>query len=181
MRVLQAAIVFVVVCGLAGPASAQSLGELAAKEKQKRQGKPAPKVITETDLSKAGKRGTVSMTGETPVEGGETTAEAPAEGAAPGAPGAAPAKKEKTEEELRAEQRAAWEKSYAAAKEKVRIHQLNVSNIQKDMNDVSGGLYTERRNTVAKMLADEQAALTAAQAELDRLDNEGRANGWPRG
>ena len=35
-----------------GAASAQSLGDLAAQEKQKRQGKPAPKVITEGDIAK---------------------------------------------------------------------------------------------------------------------------------
>jgi hypothetical protein len=33
---------------------------------------------------------------------------------------------------------------------------------------------------VLKMMADEQAALASAQAELDRLDAEGRSNGWPR-
>ena len=74
-----------------------------------------------------------------------------------------------------------WQKAYGLAKEKVRAHQLNVSTIQRDLNDVSGGVYTERRTTVVKMLGDEQAALASAQAELDRLDAEGRSNGWPRG
>ena len=117
---------------------------------------------------------------------GEGSAEAGSEpGSAEPAPlpppaGSAPAKKEKTEDEILAERRAAWQKAYDLAREKVRVHQLNVSNIQKDLNDVSGGLYTDRRNTVMKMLADEQAALATAQADLDRLDAEGRSNGWPR-
>ena len=195
MRVLHAAVALAVLAGVTGPLSAQSLGELAAQEKQKRQGKPAPKVITEQELAKAGKqRGTVSFAGETPAE--EVSADASAaEGATeagtaeagagePGEPGAsasgAPAKKEKSEEELRAERRVEWQKAYDTAKEKVRVHQLNVSNIQKDLNDITGGIYTDRRTAVMKMLTDEQAALASAQAELDRLDAEGRSNGWPR-
>lgn len=194
MRVLHAAVALTVLAGVTvGPLSAQSLGDLAAQEKQKRQGKPAPKVITEQELAKTGKRGTVSFTGETPAEGAPV--DAPAEGAtesgadeggategaiAAGEPGGPPAKKEKSEEEIRAERRAEWQKAYDLAKEKVRVHQLNVSNIQRDLNDITGGIYTDRRNAVLKMMADEQAALASAQAELDRLDAEGRSNGWPR-
>ena len=189
MRVLQAAVALAVLAGLAEVGSAQSLGELAAKEKEKRQGKPAPKVITEGDLSKAGKRGTVSMTGETPADGGEapaegTTPEAGASGgAAPGAGSAekGPAKKEKTEDELRSERRTEWQKAYDLAKERVRVHTLNVTAIQKDLNDITGGVYTERRNQVVAMLNTEKAALATAQADFDRLDEEGRRNGWPRG
>jgi hypothetical protein len=197
MRVLHAAVAVAVLASLTGSASAQSLGDVAAREKQKREGRPTSKVITEGDLAKAGKRGTVSFAGEAPTPEGGTpadgsVAETAAEGAAEsssGEPGAAPAgsagttpeKKGKTEDEIQAERRAEWRKGYDLAREKVRAHQLNVSTIQKDLNDVTGGIYTERRNTVVKMLADEQAALAAAQAELDRLDAEGRRNGWPRG
>jgi hypothetical protein len=191
MRVLHAAVALAVLAGVTGPLSAQSLGDLAAQEKQKRQGKPAPKVITEQELAKAGKRGTVSFAGETPAEevaaeasGAESATEAGAGEAGASEPGevasGAPAKKEKSEEEIRAERRAEWQKSYDTAKEKVRVHTLNVSNIQRDLNDVTGGIYTDRRNAVLKMLTDEQAALASAQAELDRLDAEGRSNGWPR-
>jgi len=190
MRLLHAAVALAVLAGFAETAPAQSLGELAAKEKQKRQGKPSPKVITESELSKAGKRGTVSMTGESSAEGEAAPAEgasaeggAPAEGgaAAPGAAGAKPAPKEKSEEEVRSERRVEWQKAYDHAKEKVRVHTLNVDNIQKDLNDVTGGVYTERRNQVMNMLNTEKAALAAAQADFDRLDEEGRRNGWPRG
>jgi hypothetical protein len=199
MRVLHATVALAVLVGLTGFASAQSLGELSAQEKQKRQGKPAPKVITEGDLSKAGKRGTVSFTGEAPASEAaadatgtaETTAEGAVEpgsepgsepGAAPvGSAGNAPTKKEKTEDDLKAERRAEWQKAYDLARDKVRVHQLNVTSIQRDLNDITGGVYTERRNAVLKMMSDEQAALASAQAELDRLDAEGRSNGWPRG
>ena len=50
MRILKAILAAAIVLGFVGGAAAQSLGQLADKEKQKRQGKPAPKVITENDL-----------------------------------------------------------------------------------------------------------------------------------
>jgi hypothetical protein len=187
MRVLHAAVAFAVLAGLAEVGEAQSLGELAAKEKAKRQGKPAPKVITEGELSRAGKRGTVSMTGEAPAEGGETVTEGTTTEGGAGAGGTgAPAKpsnapKEKTEDELRAERRTQWQKEYDLAKEKVRVHSLNVSNLQKDLDDVTGGIYTERRNQSLANFNREKAALAAAEAELSRLDEEGRRNAWPRG
>jgi hypothetical protein len=195
VRIFKTLALWATVIGLGGPGFAQSLGELAAKEKQKRQGKPAPKVITEADLGRAG-RGTLSVTGETPAEGAEagavdtasavegTATEGP-EAAAPGspaAPGAAKpnAKPEKTEDELAAERRAAWQKKLDLARQKVSVHQGNVDNIQRDLNDVTGGVFTERRTQVLKMLDDEKAKLAAAQAELQALDDEGRRNGWPR-
>ncbi len=56
MRVLHAATLVAAVAFLAGPvASAQSLGDAAAKEKAKRKGKSEPaKVFTEDDLRSAG-------------------------------------------------------------------------------------------------------------------------------
>lgn len=204
MRILPAAAALAVVLGFAGIASAQSLGELAAKEKEKRQGKPAPKVITENELGRAGKKGTLSMAGDT--SSGEEAAPAadvvaegePAEGASEGAPaegategqqtsepaapaaGKAPAKKEKTEEEIQAERRAEWRKKLDLAREKVTVHQTNVDNLQRDLNDPTAGTYTDRRVQAEKLFQSEKASLAAAQAEVERLDDEGRRNGWPR-
>ena len=191
MRVLQALVAAVVVAGLAGAASAQSLGELAAKEKQKRQGKPAPKVITEDDLARAGTRGTLSVTGDPaeaeaastdPAANPDEAAAAPADGEAAATPaGNKPgAKKEKTPAELEAERRAEWQKKFDLAKQKVGIYQGNVDRIQTDLNDLSAGVYTDRHRTVLKMFDEEKAKLAAAQAELATLDEEGRRNGWPR-
>jgi hypothetical protein len=78
-----------VILGLAGAAAAQSLGQLADQEKQKRQGKPAPKTITENDLAKAGKRGTFSMSG-TPEVPADAASETPAEAMATTADGSVP-------------------------------------------------------------------------------------------
>ena len=89
MRVLKATLAVAIVLGLAGAAAAQSLGELAAQEKQKRQGKPAPKTITESDLARAGKNGTLSMSGS-PEAPGEAASQVPADGSAPAPEAAAP-------------------------------------------------------------------------------------------
>jgi hypothetical protein len=93
MRVLKAMLAVAVILGLAGAAAAQSLGQLADQEKQKRQGKPAPKTITEADLAKAGKRGTLSMSGTVvPADAASaTTAEATAAAPDGSVPEAAPA------------------------------------------------------------------------------------------
>jgi hypothetical protein len=190
MRILHSAAALAVALGFAGTAAAQSLGELAAKEKEKRQGKPAPKVITENDLGRAGKKGTLSMTGDSSsgeavpaVEGapaeGATEGQQASEPAAPAA-GQPPAKKEKTEEELQAERRAEWRKKLDTAREKATVHQTNIDNITRDLNDPTSGTYTDRRVQTEKLLASEKASLAAAQAEVDRLDDEGRRNGWPR-
>jgi hypothetical protein len=208
MRIAPFFVAASVLIGLSVPARAQSLGELAAQEKQKRQGKPPTKVITEGELGRAAKRGTMSMT-EGPSEGASGSATASAEAgtaspeAAPGtqspegtipeggtppadfaagteAANKPPAKKEKTEDEIRTERQAAFTAKLAKAQENVRIYQANVDAIQRDLNDLSSGAYTERHNNVLKMLADNKAQLTAAQAELAALDDEGRRAGFPR-
>jgi hypothetical protein len=198
MRILHAAAALAMLLGLAGFAPAQSLGELAKKEKQKRQGKPAPKAITEDDLGRAGTKGTFSVTGESGAEAAPTgevaveaaqpegaSAEPAAEGSEPSepaAPAAAPpgAKKEKTEEELLAERRAEWQKKLGLAREKAKVHQTNVENVQRDLNDPTAGTYTDRRVQLQKLFDSEKASLAAAQAEVEQLEEEGRRNGWPR-
>ena len=63
MRVLPTVAAALLLSCLAPVLPAQSLGEMAAREREKRKGKPAPKVITETDLARAGTRGTYSAAG----------------------------------------------------------------------------------------------------------------------
>jgi hypothetical protein len=48
------------------------------------------------------------------------------------------------------------------------------------LNDISGGVWTERRNNVLKMLDETKVKLAAAQAELAALEDEGRRSGFPR-
>jgi hypothetical protein len=209
MRITPFFVAASVLIGLSVPARAQSLGELAAQEKQKRQGKPATKVINEGDLGRAAKRGTMSVT-EGPSEGAPADATASAdagtvspeaapgtqapEGTIPEGGGAPPAdaaagsedankpsaKKEKTEDEIRTERQAAFTAKLTKAQDNVRIYQTNVDAIQRDLNDISGGVWTERRNNVLKMLDETKVKLAAAQAELAALEDEGRRSGFPR-
>ncbi len=201
MRVLHATIAFAVVLGLAGAASAQSLGELAEKEKQKRQGKPAPKTITEADLARAGKRGTLSMSGSSeeaaaPAEGGAEAAPAeaaPAEsteaaegGQAEGTPPAEqkPAAKPKgpppkSEDQIRAEKTAEMQKKLDLARENVVKHQKTVDDLQTALNQTAG-LYSPQRADAIKRLEDEKQAVAKAQAEIVQLEEDIRRSAWPR-
>lgn len=199
MRVLHATIAFAVVLGLAGAASAQSLGELAEQEKQKRQGKPAPKTITEADLARAGKRGTLSMSGS-PEEAGAAPAEsgaeaAPAEsteaaegGQAEGAPPAEqkpaePAKPKgpppKSDEQVRAERKAEIQKKLDLARQNATKHQKVVDDLQAVLN-ATAGLYSPQRADAIKRLEDERQAVAKAQAEIAQLEEDIRRSAWPR-
>jgi hypothetical protein len=202
MPILRAVVALAALFYLSQAASAQSLGELAEKEKEKRQGKPKAKVITENDLGRSGKRGTISITGDTSATGEEAAsteasaeteaASAPSEagpeaGAEAGAEGsaaagaAAPKKgKEKTPDEIEAERRAEWRKKLDNARERVSAHQQNVDAIQFDLNDPTVPFYGPARNQRLQMLEDEKAKLSAAKADLEKLEEEGRRNGWPR-
>jgi hypothetical protein len=93
-------------------------------------------------------------------------------------PALAPAKNEKSEEEIRAEGMAAWRKKLDAAHEQVRIRQENIKKIQTDLNDLTGGIYGNRRLEVLKLMENEKAALAKAQASIEQLEDEGRRNAW---
>ena len=100
--------------GIPSLALSQSLAEVAAKERKRReaQAKGPAKVITEDELAK-GRRG-APPPDVAPVE----DEEAAKEGASSGASGEQ-AEEEKSDEELRAEARADWDKRRQAAEEKV--------------------------------------------------------------
>jgi hypothetical protein len=168
MRVLQAVAVVVATLLLAAPAaSAQSLGEVAAREKAKRKGKEPGKVFTEDDLRRAG--GVVSAPGgssTTEPEAAPAPGEAPSgEPAEPGAAAgqAAPSPPEKTEDEIRAEQQEAWQ---------ARLDDAT----QFDLNDTSGGVFTPRRAQLQQRLEEAQQRLAAAQQKVADLEEEGRRN-----
>ena len=209
MRVLKAILAVAVVLGLAGAASAQSLGELADQQKQKRQGKPAPKVITENDLSRAGKKGTLSMSGapaETPSaeaaaapEAATAEAAPPAEATpetteAPEAPEGAPAPEPKapepvkpkgpppkSEEELRAEAKANQQKMLDAARTNLAQHQQMLDKVVAGLNEsaTSGG-YSQVRGELFKKQEEEKAAVAKFQAEVTQLEEAIRRSAWPR-
>lgn len=147
--------------------SAQSLSEAAAKEKERRKGKQA-KVFTDDDLRKAGGPASPS----TPAEPTATAAAKPEEGK----PGAK--KAEKTEEELRVEREADWHKRLETAQKNVSILQDQVNKIQADLNDMSGGVYSARRTTLANLLEETKKQLAEAQQTVGNLQEEGRRSGY---
>ena len=207
MRVLTATLAAAVVLGLAGAASAQSLGQLADKEKQKRQGKPAPKPITENDLARAGKKGTLSMTAapDAPVDAtgqvadaatadAATTAEGTTEGAteggseatpAPPAPAPEPVKPKgpppKSEDELRAEAKADVQKKLDAARTNLANHQLVLAQIEQVLNaSATYGEVSQGRADLMKRQADEKAAVSKFTDEIAQLEETLRRSAWPR-
>jgi len=145
-------------------ASAQSLGEAAEKAKRERKGKT--KVITESDLRRAGT--------EPPVTSAETTEavdskETPKEGAAAAAPA-----KEKTEEELRAEAETQWRERVQKAEADVTRLRDEASQLQTALNDISQNLYGATRTGMLNRLEAINKELAAAQQSVSDLQEEGR-------
>ncbi|SRR6266545_4166232 len=145
--------------------SAQSLGEAAEKAKKERKGKT--KVITESDLRRAG-------TGEPPVSSAETTEASDSKTAKEGTAAAAPAKAEKTEEELRAEAETKWRERVQKAEADITRLRDEASQIQTALNDVSQNLYGATRTGLLNRLEAVNKDLAAAQQSVSDLQEEGR-------
>ncbi len=173
MRVLHAATLVAAAAILTGPvASAQSLGEAAAREKAKKKGKTEPaKVFTDDDLRSAGGIANVPAAVDAPADGQAKPAEAEKAGQAK-------KEKEKTPDEIQAEAQAAWRKNLDHIQSEVdRIRQM-VAAIQADLNDTSGGVYTPRRATLQTRLDEAQKNLATGEQTLANLQEEGRRNGY---
>jgi len=177
MRTLFAVAVVASLTWVPSPARADappSLGEIAAREKNKKRGKP----ITEDDLRNHRSGGTVSNPNGA---GGSATATA---SPAPGAPGdkkegdkAAPATpKPPTEEEQFQEAQKAWQEKLAAAQSDVTNWTGEVARIQAALNDNTGPMYGAGRAARADSLENAKRQLAAAQTTLESLQEEGRRN-----
>jgi len=148
------------------PVSAQSLGEAAERAKKERKGGKG-KVITESDLRRAGTgAGTVS---EAPVVSSEATEAAAKEAATATTPA-----KEKTEEELRAEAEAKWRERLQKAQGDVSRLNAEATQLQTSLNDVSQNLYGATRTGMLSKLEEVKKQLAAAQQSVSDLEEEGR-------
>jgi hypothetical protein len=191
MRVSVAASAVILAVGLGSlPAAAQSLGEVAAREKAKRdkaarEGKPRPpvKVITEDELRGRVTSGTLSQPaaeggGESvPAEGAAPAdGSAPAEGGTPAAAPARPAAPEKSEDELRAERQTEWRQKLTDAQANVARLRARADQMQAALNDMTGPLYGPNRASIANQLEQTKAALTTAEQTVASLEEEGRRN-----
>lgn len=169
-RSVEAAVVAVVASFLVPAfASAQSLADVAAKEKERRSGK-AVKSYTEDDLRRAGG----------PVSSFETTApddsSAPAAGAEGSETAAADAPKEKSEDEQRAADEKAWREKLQKASDEYNGTVEQINQLQKNLNDLTGNYYSAGRTTMLNNMDQLKQKLASAQANLDALKEEGRRN-----
>jgi len=160
--------------------SAQSLGDVAAQEKERRKGKPA-KSYSEDDLRRAGGPGSSFETTSSDDSGTATEGTAPAEGATAeggsgeGAPKAEPgAPKEKTEDELRAEQEKDWRERMKKAQEDVTRFTGEVNDLDTRLNDLTGNYYSASRTSMLNRRDEAKNKLSAAQDALGKLQEEGR-------
>jgi len=199
MRVVQAAALTAAALLLTSVASAQGLGDAAAREREKRKaepGKPA-KVYTEGDIGRS--MTPVSTTPDLPATadpaaaGGQpaTEGQAAAEGQ-PAAEGQAPAEGEtpvegtaaaakaaedpaKAEEEAQAKAAEAWRKRLDQARKEEAVYKDIIDKMQFQMNGTTD-LYSPGRTANAAFLEENKQKLAETQARIAALEDEGRRN-----
>ena len=172
MRTLFAVAVVASLAWVPSPARADappSLGEIAAREKNKKRGKP----ITEDDLRNRRSGGTVSQ----PNGAGGSATASPAPGAAGEKKGDKPAaEKPPTEEEAFQAAQKAWQEKLTAAQSDVTNWTGEVARIQAALNDNTGPMYGAGRAARVDSLENAKRQLAAAQTTLETLQEEGRRN-----
>jgi hypothetical protein len=161
-------------------ASAQSLGELAAKEKERRDKERqkrggASKVLTENDLRGAG-RGTFSNAGATNTTPAPEASPAP--GAATDAKAAAAPAKEKSADEIRAEQENDWRQRIQQARDEETRLAAELDRLQQSLNDLSGPVYGSGRTALLNQFETTKTSLAAARQKVLDLEEEGRRNSY---
>jgi hypothetical protein len=181
MRIFQAVSLGAAAVILTGSvATAQSLADAAAREREKRKGKTqgTTKVINEEELRKAG--GNVASPAATDAGTGSTgTASTTATNdAAAGAKPPAKAADEKSPDQIKAEAMAAWRQKLDLARKQVGVYQDLIKALQSDLNDMSGGVYTPRRASAQTNLEKTQGELAATQQTVADLEAEGKRNGY---
>jgi hypothetical protein len=196
MRMVHAAALTAAALLLASVASAQGLGDAAAREREKRKAAPAKpaKVYTEGDIGRsmapASTTQDLPATTEQAAAEGQAAAEsqpaaegqAPAEGETPAeGAAAAPAKTAedpaKAEEEARARALQAWRQKLEQARKEEAATQEFIAKVQVQVNDTSG-LYSPGRAATMALLEENQKKLAETQAKIAALEEEGRRNNY---
>jgi hypothetical protein len=168
MRLLHTATLTGAVVLLASIASAQGLGDVAAKEKQKRKTSPkTAKVYNDDSIGR-------SMA---PV----SSTEQPAAGQAPGdkaaTDGAAATGKEKPVEDPKIKAEAEWRQKLDQARKEESGYQDMIIKLQLALNDTSA-LYNSGRAANATQLEENQKKLAEVKTRIASLEEEGRRNGY---
>ena len=153
--------------------AAQSLGELAQQEKDRRKTAKKPaKTFTEEDLKAAGGRTANVMDANGSGEA------APADATAPAGDAAKPGAKEKTAEEKRADAEKAWRDQLTKARDKVTQLQTALERLQAVANDQNAMQFGTARADMLNRLEDTKNQLAAAQQAVADLEDQGRRSGW---
>jgi hypothetical protein len=184
MRVVHAAALTTAALLLASVASAQGLGDAAAREREKRKAAPAKpaKVYTEGDIGRG--MAPVSAQPELPATAEQAAAQGQAAGEGkpaaegqPAAEGTAPAAATKSEEEVRAEAEQAWRQRLDQARKEEAVYKDIIDKTQLQLND-SSGLYSASRASVMAYLEENQRKLAEVQARIATIEEEGRRNNY---
>ncbi|HWX24655.1 MAG TPA: hypothetical protein VN083_06405 [Vicinamibacteria bacterium] len=168
MRILpMAALVTLSVLMAPAVLPAQSLAEVAAKEKEKKKNSKAPKVYTEADLKRAGGGTASAPDGQSATPAADATAKTEA----------AKPEKEKTDDERRADATAAWRKKLDKAREEQAINQKAADDLQASLNE-STAFYSPSRQRAMDQLDEVKNKLAQATQTIADLEDEGRRNGY---
>lgn len=148
-------------------AGTPSLGEIAEQTKKEREarrgGKPAPKLVTESDLKPA----------PASAGGAETAAAKPAAAA-----GASDQKLPKTDDELRAEKKTEYEKKLAEQVQSIGVIRKAMEDAQRELNDpTTASLLGTRGAALRKLLDDGQVELQKAEAAIAGIEEDARRQG----
>ena len=161
--------------------AAQSLAEIAAKEKERRKG--TGKVITESDLRKAG-HGDQSFDSDTSSDtSSDTDSTAPADGqtAAEGTGEKKPAAKpEKDDNDKRADRQAALQKEVDAERAHVEGIKRDIATRETELSDptfIADAATTGRRAALQKFVDDAKAAVATHEAQIEKLLGQARSEG----
>lgn len=174
MRLLPAATLVGAVLLLASVASAQGLGDAAAKEKQKRKASPkTAKVYTDDSIGRS--LAPVTSSDQPAAPAGAAGAAAAGDKPAGAEGGAATA--EKPAEDPRVKAEAEWRQKLEQARKEEAAYQEMVTKLQLALND-TGGLYSSGRASNVQMLEDNQKKLADVKARIATLEEEGRRSSY---
>jgi hypothetical protein len=163
---------------------AQSLAEIAEKEKERRKAAKKPaKTYTEADLKRGGISTFNAQVGEAPAaapapEGDASPAPeagaspAPAQPGQPGAAGAGASASQRAEQERR------WRERLKQAEDRVAAITTQIQRLEAALNDQTTPQYGVARTNMTNELAQAREQLGAAKLNLETVQAEGRQNGF---
>ncbi len=176
MRLLNAAAPTVAALLLASVASAQGLGDAAAREKEKRKAAPAKpaKVYTEDSIgrSMAPVSSSELPAAQDPAAAGQATGDKPA------TEGDAATDAEKAADEARAKAEADWRKRLDQARKEEGVYKEVIDKLQLELNDTSGGFYNPGRASRIAFQEENKQKLAQVQGRITALEDEGRRNNY---